>query len=109
MLNELMDELSFTARSEPKRDHHIEQFVSYILCIRLFGEPLSSNGLFRLSSVMSQYSRRKKSRVYVGRGVRKFESPYITAYTNNSSVDHILSQMKPYKRQAIKQSHRFDP
>jgi hypothetical protein len=85
LLNEPTNELSFITRGEPTRDHHLQHFVSYILCIRCYGyvflasrclamdysgfqaswhtrhgkvlsEPLSSNGLFRLSGVMSQYA-----------------------------------------------------
>jgi hypothetical protein len=78
-----MTELSFITRGELKRDHNLEQFVSYILCIHCYGymflvshclamdysgfqaswhtrhgnvlsELLSSNGLFQFSGVMSQ-------------------------------------------------------
>jgi hypothetical protein len=69
----------FISRGEPNRNDHLEQFVyNFGVCLLLrnvcksrtnalistsvsapadkpFGEPLSSNGLFRLSVVMSQY------------------------------------------------------
>jgi hypothetical protein len=49
MLNELTNELSFITSDEPKRDHHLQQFM-YSAVYPLpqecaFGEPLASNGL----------------------------------------------------------------
>jgi hypothetical protein len=53
--NSLTNALSFVTRGEPKRDHHLEQFVCYYLFHPLlrnvFTEPLSSNGLFRIYSL----------------------------------------------------------
>jgi hypothetical protein len=50
--NEFTDEISFISRAEPKREHYLQQFVCYILCLfvatkRASSETLSSNGLFR--------------------------------------------------------------
>jgi hypothetical protein len=70
-LNDFTNELSFITRGEPKRDHHLKQFICYypfrpllrnvcqsrnnalistsvfVATKRAFNEPFSSNGLFR--------------------------------------------------------------
>jgi hypothetical protein len=64
----------FITRAQPNRDHHLEPFVYYLVCIccyeayvniaatlsvaadTRFSEPLSSNGLFRLAGIMSHYT-----------------------------------------------------
>jgi hypothetical protein len=56
--NEFTNELSFITRSEPKRDHHFELSlllsVSSVATKRVFGEPLSSSGLFRVYSLQRE-------------------------------------------------------
>jgi hypothetical protein len=84
--NKLTHELYFITRSEPKRDHHLEQFVCYYLFHPLlwnvcqsrdkaliptrviiatksaFSEPLSSNGLFRHN--ITQHTNQSKSVIF---------------------------------------------
>jgi hypothetical protein len=59
--NEFTNELSFITRVERKTDHR-EEYVYYcvhlMLCEGVFGEPLRSNGLFRVYSLPREHTYR---------------------------------------------------
>jgi hypothetical protein len=55
-LNELTNELPFTTVGEPKRDHHLEQFVNYILCIHCYGYLFLASRYLAMDYFISQAS-----------------------------------------------------